>query len=157
MNIFATSPNPLDCAIALDDKRLIKMILETAQLLSTAIHQYDPDNPALYKPTHTNHPCAVWVREDKRNFQWTIRHFAYLSEEYTARFGKTHASMTRLALTLDRELSTLPPPTGFVNCTPYKELTDVHEAYRVCLLHKWNTDIRSPKWTNRQPPVWSLM
>ena len=67
MNIFASHPDALKCAQYLDDKRVVKMVLETAQMLSTAI-QLDSDydyKDLVYKPTYANHPCNVWVRQSK--------------------------------------------------------------------------------------------
>jgi len=65
MNIFVTDPSFYKSAIALDDRRLIKMILETAQLLSGAVRLKSVFVPSiLYKLTHENHPCAIWAREN---------------------------------------------------------------------------------------------
>ncbi len=97
MNIFVLDENPHRAARYMCDKHVPKMVLETAQLLSTACHVLDKDNKYgihgnIYKPTHKNHPCSVWVRECKENYFWTFRHFVALSIEYTLRFGKTHKS-----------------------------------------------------------------
>jgi len=100
MNLFATSVNPRTCAIDLPDKLVVKMILETAQLLSTAHYEVmgttEVDGVPLYKPTHKNHPSAVWVRASRDNYHWAFDHFVALCEEYTRRYGKTHATETKL-------------------------------------------------------------
>jgi len=62
MNIFVVSPDTMECAKALDDLRLNKMIIETAQLLSTAMRVQGYTGNDIYKSTHVNHPCAVWAR-----------------------------------------------------------------------------------------------
>ena len=68
MNIFYLSPDPAICAQYHVDKHAVKMILEYSQLLSTAHHVLDPDTdlaPYIYKPTHKNHPSAVWARASR--------------------------------------------------------------------------------------------
>jgi len=63
MNLFVPSPEIRPSVEALDDKRVVKMVLETAQLLSTAIRILDPETTLpIYKMTHKNHPVSVWVR-----------------------------------------------------------------------------------------------
>ena len=62
MNIFVTNDCPIISAQALDNKRVVKMVLETAQLLSTAI--FINSNVAydnIYKATHIKHPCTIWA------------------------------------------------------------------------------------------------
>ena len=68
MNIFYLAHNPTDCAQMHCDKHVVKMILETAQLLSTAHHERGSTAP--YKSTHRNHPSAVWVRSGVKQYQW---------------------------------------------------------------------------------------
>lgn len=119
MNIFYIHTDPVIAAQAMTDKHVVKMILESAQLLSTA-HRYldgqeyiqlsksgarlrkwnhpDPHLDAtLYKSTHLNHPSGIWVRQSKQNYMWLFRHFLALSEEYYQRYGKRHASELLLA------------------------------------------------------------
>ena len=97
MNIFALSENPVEAARLQCDKHVVKMILETAQMLSTAHRELgsviDPD--LLYKKTHVNHPSAVWIRESAANYAWAIDHFEALCDEYTFRYKKTHLSDTK--------------------------------------------------------------
>lgn len=92
MNIFILDGNPRLAAEYHCDKHVVKMILESAQLLSTAhsIHG-TPVSPSLYKPTHINHPCSKWVRESESNYKWLYRLFEFLLTEYTARYNKYHA------------------------------------------------------------------
>lgn len=96
MNIFYLHHNPIMAAHLQCDKHVVKMILETAQLLSTAHRLLDGDDYAdsteLYKATHKNHPSAVWVRSSDLAYQWTLIHFDALLQEYTRRYGKTHKS-----------------------------------------------------------------
>ena len=111
MNIFYLDHNVTKCAEMHNDKHVVKMILEYAQLLSTAHRVLDgtllvgisdkgrkstswilPDNrnEILYKATHLNHPSAVWVRQSDKNYLWLANMLVALCEEYTHRYGKTH-------------------------------------------------------------------
>jgi len=110
VNIFYLDPNTTKCAEYHVDKHCVKMIVEYAQLLSTAHRvldgkEYIDDSsgrkikrwklgssyePILYKATHINHPSAVWVRHSYDNYIW-LRSLLYrLCKEYTYRYGKTH-------------------------------------------------------------------
>ena len=66
MNIFVTDEDPVKSAQTLCDKHVVKMVLESAQMLSTAWRQWDPEaseERGLYKAAHPNHPCTKWVYE----------------------------------------------------------------------------------------------
>jgi hypothetical protein len=89
LNIFVTNKNPQLCAEFLDDKRVVKMCLESAQMLSTAINLNGGNAP--YKSTHINHPCNKWVRQSRSNYIWLCEHLIYLLKEYTKRYNKIHA------------------------------------------------------------------
>jgi hypothetical protein len=112
MNIFYLDKSPKKCAEYHNDKHVIKMILELAQLLSTAhrvldgteytdltsngrrIKRWrldDKREPALMKATHINHPSAIWCRETNENYTWLYHLWFHLCEEYTYRYGKIHA------------------------------------------------------------------
>ena len=88
MNIFVLSENPVEAAQMQCDQHIVKMTLETGQMLCTAY----PEGVPPYKRTHYNHPCNVWVRESKGNFLWLCDHANTLAEEYTFRFGKIHCT-----------------------------------------------------------------
>ena len=111
MNIFYLSHDVEECARMHIDKHCVKMILEYAQLLSTAHRVLDgtllvgisdkgrkstswilPDNrnDILYKATHLNHPSAVWVRQNQQNYIWLSQLLYALCKEYTYRYGKVH-------------------------------------------------------------------
>lgn len=112
MNIFYLHNDPKTCAEMHNDKHCIKMILEYAQLLSTAHRVLDgtlsvglsetgrkqtryvlPDGreSKLYVATHINHPSAIWVRQSDKNYDWLFSLFQALMHEYTYRYGKNHA------------------------------------------------------------------
>ena len=93
MNIFYLDKCPVKAAQAQYNKHVVKMILESAQILCTVHHKYmgeDADVP--YKATHRNHPSTLWAGESAQNYEWLYRHFIALCEEYTKRYGKTHMS-----------------------------------------------------------------
>lgn len=102
MNIFYLDQNPIIAAWYHCDKHVVKMILETAQLLSTAHHHYGSATSEMYKPTHRNHPSAVWVRESRANYMWAWRLFSALCAEYTERYGKTHKTSRLLKALFNR-------------------------------------------------------
>jgi len=84
MNIFVVHPSPKVAARMLCDKHIVKMPLESAQMLCAA---YDPmDNPP-YKRVHYNHPCTQWARHSLANYKWLIEHANELCAEYTKRYG----------------------------------------------------------------------
>jgi len=141
MNIFVTSSDPRESARRLDDKRVVKMIVESCQMLSTAMHVQGISN-APYRKTHTNHPCAVWTRTNRSNYRWLLDHTWALAEEYCSRYGRDrHASFIHL-LTFERAIHHLPEGemTPFPNCTPFKGVSDVHRAYRMLMFRKWRND-----------------
>lgn len=101
MNIFVLDEFPMLAAQYHCDTHVVKMVLETAQLLSTAQRICTPALPynlrrTIYKPTHINHPCSKWVRESKANYQWLYELFRHLAAEYTYRYDKTHKSWATL-------------------------------------------------------------
>ena len=91
MNIFAVNSDPRIAALELPDKLIPKMIVESAQMLSTAHRVLDGDATAdtkgLYQKAYENHPSSVWVREDAMNYWWLWMHALTLCEEYKWRFS----------------------------------------------------------------------
>ncbi len=103
MNIFILDENPAIAAQMLCDKHIVKMPLETAQLLSNvfsiALKVLNPfvnianqDITVPYKLTHKNHPCSLWARQSKGNFYWLIEYGKELCKEYAWRYKKKHKS-----------------------------------------------------------------
>lgn len=160
MNIFVTDISPIQSAKNLDDKRVVKMVLESAQLLSTAINTHGGKAP--YKSTHEKHPCTKWVCSSYGNYMWLLRHFKALCEEYTARYGKTHKCEQYYDVFIENK-SRLPmkPTTRFPNCTvnkehkiSYKHVRNIIVAYRKYLQSRWKYDKRKPTWKNGSEPKW---
>lgn len=98
MNIFLLDFNALRAAQAHCDKHVVKMILETAQLLFTAHWVLAPEGvPATaYKKTHPNHPCALWVRESRANYDWLCQLGLELCREFTYRYDNVHKTQAHL-------------------------------------------------------------
>ena len=94
MNIFYLDKNPKLCAQYHVDRHVVKMILETAQLLSTAHWLTGGEGP--YRATHKNHPSAIWARSNKSNYNWLCKLGLELCEEYTYRYGKIHKTQQHL-------------------------------------------------------------
>lgn len=91
MNIFVLDMNPRKAAEYHIDKHTPKMIVESAQMLSTAHHVLDGEKPGIYKISNKNHPCNIWLRESKDNYKWLWELSLGLVEEYHIRYGnKTH-------------------------------------------------------------------
>ena len=153
MNIFVTDPNPAISAHSLDDKRVIKMILESAQMLSTAMTTTNIGG-APYKATHVNHPCSIWARQSKQNCEWLLIHLASLCTEYTARYNKIHKTAQYISL-FALNVKWFPDTglTPFANCTPHKNMETI-DAYRRTMKEKWAADKRTPTWKNTVGPSW---
>ena len=162
MNIFVTDSSPLESARALDDRRLIKMTLETAQLLSGMLWVTQYWDERMYRPTHLKHPCAQWAAADQYNFIWLGQHGRALGSEYMWRFNRAHKSsaVTHTCLRkiypslLEMPLDWFPNLTKFANCSMFKENPDTIQAYRDTLNVKWQNDKIKPKWTQGGPPLW---
>jgi len=98
MNIFFLSWSPKEAAELHCDKHVVKMILETAQLLYSAHWILYPEGllPTAYKLAHKNHPCSIWVRESLTNYLWLSSLGVWLCKEYTYRYKKTHKSQPHI-------------------------------------------------------------
>ena len=176
MNIFYLDSNPRTCAAMHNDKHVVKMILEYAQLLSTAHRVLDgtqsvglsktgrkqtryvlPDDrdSVLYTATHINHPSAVWVRHCEQNYRWLFTLFCELLTEYTHRYGKVHAC-DRLVTALGRPPKSIDMDKPFTEPTPampddYKVSGDSVTSYRNYYL---NDKVKMSRWTNSPMPNW---
>ena len=151
MNIFVTNQCPIKSAIILDDKRLVKMALETTQLLSTTLTILGSQK-APYKPTHTNHPCTLWTTESKANYLWLLKHLQALLQEYTNRYSKIHKCQNYLDIfTKESSLLTLNTPTPFKNVSYYKEdtKTDITILYQRTLIEKWLNSLSTTTWNKK--------
>ena len=159
MNIFVTSTDPEQCAQAYCDSHVNKMLLETTQLLCTAHHACGSTFPGIYKPSHMNHPSALWVRECVENYVWAWQLLRALHREYTYRRGREHGCF-QLMFPLfkipgkDWPMSHKPPKHIFVgpeDCAPgFPVVERYRELYRI----KFQSFKRPMRWTKRNPPSW---
>ena len=107
MNIFYLHRDPVAAAKVQYNKHVVKMILESAQMLCTAHHHYAEQSEAdvgyiPYKKTHYNHPSTKWVRESDEHYNWLFDHMVALGREYTKRYGKTHLTINKCFIPLYR-------------------------------------------------------
>jgi Pyrimidine dimer DNA glycosylase len=162
MNVFFLHTDPVIAAQSMCNEHQ-KMILESAQILSTVHNVYGSKfADQLYKPTHRNHPSVLWAIESTSNYEWLYAHFIALADEMYRRNGvKYHKSATTLGKLLakpprkqpDLEL-TLPKVAArpeYQLLVP-KKLTDVVIAYR----HYYVVAKQFATWKNSFPPDWFL-
>jgi hypothetical protein len=179
MNIFYLDHDTKSCAASHVDKHCVKMILEYAQLLSTA-HRVLDGSPRkqptatgrmmtrwtlknteldglLYTATHVNHPSAVWVRSSVQNYQWLATLLYSLCKEYTFRYRKIHKiEATGLMKALLSHLPKNIASTGFTQPTPampieYKVEGDSKLSYRNYYV---GAKSKMFAWKNRPAPRW---
>jgi hypothetical protein len=176
VNIFYISEDPKQCAEWMVDRHVIKMLTESAQLLSTAHRLLDgvqyigqsksgrkakrwrlPDSreDIMYSATHINHPSAVWARTSVENYNWLVDHFFALGAEYTHRYGKRHSTIEKLGYQLQS------PPFNLKawDWTPMPSCMD--KEYIISddpILNYRNYYINAKKhlhaWKRREAPDW---
>ena len=149
MNIFVLDNNPHVAAMYACDKHVVKMILESAQMLCSV----QPEGTAPYKRSFYNHPCTKWVRASSANYDWLIEHARALCTEYSRRYGKVHKS-EKVIDWCDANRPELPDVglTPFAQAMPedYKN-EDAVEAYRT---YYRNDKRRFATWKDVDPPTW---
>lgn len=154
MNIFVLDENPQIAAQMHNDKHVVKMVLETAQLLCGVHWVTDSQYSIPYKLSHKNHPCSIWVRECIENYIWLCDLGLSLCEEYTHRYGKRHKSQDIIewALVNKPQLKENGDITPFVLAMPDEcKKTSAVDSYRLYYItHKSNIS----SWKNRNKPYW---
>ena len=151
MNIFILHRDPSSAAEMMCDKHVIKMILETNQILSTVATAHG--HAAPYKSTHANHPCTLWAGESRQNWDWLVQHSRALCSEYTHRYGRVHKSqaVTEWAEKLNIDLpNTTRTPFRLAMPDKYKS-DDPVLSYRSYYLGE---KARFAKWKNGNVPLW---
>lgn len=173
MNIFYLDADPVECAKAHGDKHIVKMPLETAQMLSTVWHRFgdsDEIKASIYKITHTMHPCTQWVATNTSTYEWTVRLYIALCKEYEYRRGRIHASYA-----LSKFLSIVPgglsggsfvapplcmPDEYAIQAAPFagqasekSRSESVCQAYRKYYQYKFDAGIAQYNW-KRSKPDW---
>ncbi len=178
MNIFFLSQDPIEAAQMMVDRHVVKMILESAQLLSTA-HRIldgmetvtvsktgrskkiwellDAREFVLYQATHVNHPSAIWCRTSVENYNWLVDHMFALMDEYTFRYEKKHKCQGELSYMLqsppknlkDWDMTTIPCAMD----DKYIVSSDAVDNYRN-YYKTGKTHLHS--WKKREAPDWIL-
>jgi hypothetical protein len=157
MNIFVLHTSPRIAAEMHCDKHVPKMVLELAQMLTTAHHVYESEPwEGMYKQAHLNHPCTKWVRENAANYTWAARHFEELAGQYMLRFGKVHKTWKEQA----KYLTKRPVNMKYTSlCSPFAQAMpdeykneDAVTAYRTYYINdkqrfaKWERGVDAPDW-----------
>ena len=178
MNIFALDTDPVIAAQSHCDKHVVKMIIEYAQLMSTAHRVLDgalyQDKTAnnrsikrwrlrdevlekdVYKASHVNHPSGIWTRQTKANYDYMYKMWFALCKEYTHRYGKIHLTQQKLEHILCNAPSNIPDGelTEIPQAMPDDaKLCNVVEAYRN-YYRLYKKDFA--RWTKRQTPEWFI-
>jgi len=151
MNIFVLNEDPLQAARDQCDKHIVKMILESGQMLCAS---HEPGT-APWKRTHYNHPCSVWARGSTENYKWLAAHGLELCAEYTRRYKKLHKSEDVLLWCAENIPATVPtglmtPFVVAIKDQKYHRSTAV-ESYRAYYLGE---KIRFARWKYCSPPKW---
>ena len=160
MNIFFLHDEPHLAARYNSDVHVNKMLIECCQMMSTAARKHG--FVGGYRDTHVNHPMTKWVGQSNKHFQWCFNHAVGLSQEYTHRYGKTHAS-SRLFPALCGAMLLI-PKAGWRNpprCIPdeFKVPYDEHQGDTSCHVASYrayyaNDKRHLHKWTKRSEPEW---
>ena len=167
MNIFVLDENPVIAAQMYVDKHCVKMVLESAQILSTAVFtmartmKISDDAvvetyPMIYKPTHQHHPCTLWASSNSARYNWLRELGLALCDEYTYRYGRRHKSEDVIK-SLDCPVGgmcswTNPPLKPFALAMPDEcKTNDAVQSYRNYYL---SAKQKLLIYTRREPPKW---
>ena len=117
MNVFYLHEDPRQAArMHIWHKHVVKMILEYAQMLSTAHRILDEsDDDRLYRITHINHPSNVWIRQHESHYAWVYQCMMELGRIYKQRTSKDHLTITKLGSLLCR------PPRNITKNTEFNK------------------------------------
>ncbi len=155
MNIFVLNECPTISAQEMIDKHVVKMPTESMQMISTTLDYLGL--PCPYKPVMLNHPCTIWARKSRNNFQWLVSHCLALCKEYTVRYNKTHKvelTLSEYADSIEKALDYLPREglTPFAQAMPDSlKDDDACIAYQNYYLHsKWPF----ASWKTERPTWW---
>lgn len=155
MNIFYLDYDVNKCSQYHVDSHVVKMPLETAQLLCS-VH-WLIGNKAPYKLTHKNHPSSIWTRKSKSNYSWLCDLGINICDEYTHRYGKIHASKQVIEWCKNNLPDNLPdlefneptPAMGVEYLVENNSLASYRNYYREGKKHLHS-------WKKRNIPEWIL-
>ena len=153
MNIFFLDRDPEKCAQMHLDKHVVKMILESTQILCSVHHSIESEYKPMYKLTHKNHPCCIWARESLSNYIWLCKLAIELCKEYTYRYGKVHKCEEYIVELMDN----LPKieDKGFTN--PARAMPDGYKEDDVVISYRnyyFYDKKRIHSWKKRGSPEW---
>jgi hypothetical protein len=159
MNIFFLSFSPREAARLHCDKHVVKMILETSQLLYSAHWILNPEglNENAYKLAHKNHPCSIWVRTSLSNYMWLASLGFWLCREYQYRYGehKLHKSEAHILWLLNNPPNSIPyaefTPPALAMPIEYKK-EDPVESYKLYYIESKLKIRNIVKYTKREWP-----
>jgi hypothetical protein len=151
MNIFILDKDIGKCAKAHADKHTVKMILESTQMLCTAVNLTGGTTP--YRTAHKNHPCTIWARESLSNWRWLRDLTLALNDEYKYRYNKsTDHKSAAIAKTLQE------PNIPDIGLTPFAQAMPVqyknNDAVKAYRDYYMGEKQHIAQWTNRQKPSW---
>jgi len=151
MNVFYTSASPEEAARNLCDKHVGKMLIESAQLLATANHLRG--HPVTYKPTHVNHPSAVWTRSSPLHYAWVLYHAQALVYEFDLRYDKRHKTGQYVFGELALDFPGTPTWSDPPQCMPdeFKGAFTI-DAYR--RYYKSKEKVMQMEWRKARPQPW---
>lgn len=163
MNIFFLDWNPRTAAEYHCDKHVVKMILETAQLLYSAHWMLNSPLPAnAYKLAHKNHPCSIWTRASITNYMWLASLGWWLCKEYRNRYGeeKIHKTEAHIIWLLNNQPQSIP----YLAMTPPAQAMPDHfkcegnpiRAYRKFYIGSKLKERGIVNYTWRQPPLFII-
>jgi Pyrimidine dimer DNA glycosylase len=162
MNIFFLDKSPKLAAQYHCDKHVVKMIIETAQLLYSAHWMLNSPLPAnAYKLAHKNHPCAIWVRQSVINYLWLCSLGLHLCAEYKHRYGehKTHKTEAHIQWLFHNRPQNIP---WCDMTTPVQAMPDEFKnedpiiAYKTYYIESKLKQRNIVKYTRREPPEFIL-
>ena len=165
MNVFYLDHDPAVAAQAMCDQHVVKMVTETAQILSTVARLTLNEGACegLYRRTRQNHPVVRAAIHDGGYLRWTFLHGLALADEYTHRFDKYHAALRVIriageALDLAEQKVSLIRNGSIPLCMPDAlHSEDTVESYRDYYADKaaaWDEKQAPMRYTRREPPVW---
>lgn len=151
LNIFILDENPILSVVYHTDKHIVKMPIESTQILCTVLHMQGLAPEWAYKPTHQSHPCVKWAAKSLDNWEWLKEYTLLMGKEYTYRYHKYHSSIEVAKWLPEPELPRL-GLTPFAKCVPVEfRVLPVVDAYRQYFI-KYKNHIR--RYTNRDIPPW---
>lgn len=150
MNIFVPDPCPIRSARMLANRHVVKMPLESAQMLSTALRAVGVSDPDLYRATHAKHPCTLWAGLSRSNFLWLCDHADALCSEKLDRYPDKPPHKSQAIIDLARTHATRIPVGGlspFAQAMPDEFRAPCpHVAYRQYLAAKYRGWARPPRF-----------